>query len=175
MAKRYGHIYHNYYDFKFRCPESRLKTEGVKERIGSATLNRVGFGTLHQFLSKAMSSHAHGNPERSHMQPSSPNISKQTAHKLTIFALEKESDRVPFSLSGTGNVMIDDNRFHEVVHLGGGIGVEYYISLDHTINGPTDMKTMFSPSTKRGTERSKSLQTNFDGIELKPVLQKTRK
>ncbi len=41
---------------------SRLKTEGVEERIGAATLNCIKFGTLHQFLAKSMSSHrsSHG-------------------------------------------------------------------------------------------------------------------
>jgi hypothetical protein len=68
---------------------SCLKTEGVKECIGAAALDRIEFRTLHQFLSKALSSHWHGHREDSHVQPSTPNISEQTAQYLTLFVPEK--------------------------------------------------------------------------------------
>jgi hypothetical protein len=99
-----------------------------------AALDRIVFGTLHQFFSKALSSYRHGYRKYSYMQPSCPNISEQATHKLAIFALEKESDRIPFGLAGTGNVVIDDNRLHEIVYLCGGIGIEYYGNVAH-MNG----------------------------------------
>jgi hypothetical protein len=128
---------------KYPVPEffvkwSCLKTEGVKERIGAAALNRVGFGALHQFLTKALSSDRHGYRKRSDVQPSSPNISEQTAQYLAVFILEKESDWIPISVPGTCDVVIDDNRLHEVVHLGGGIGIEYYSNVAHKNGGKVD-------------------------------------
>jgi hypothetical protein len=128
---------------KYPVPEffvkwSCLKTEGVKERICAAAFDRVGFGTLHQFPAKALSSHRHGHREDSHVQPSSPNISEQTAQYLAVFILEKESDRIPISVPGTCDVVIDDNRLHEVVHLGGGIGIEYYSNVAHKNGGKVD-------------------------------------
>jgi hypothetical protein len=54
--------------------------------------------TLDQLPAKALSSNRHGHRKRSHMQPSSPSISEQTAQYLAFFILEKESDRVPFAL-----------------------------------------------------------------------------
>ena len=129
--------------FKYPVPElfvkwPRLKTEGVEVCIGAAALNRIGFGTLHQFLSKALSSRWHSDREDSHVQPSSPNISEQTAQYLAVFILEKESDRIPISVPGTCDVVIDDNRLHEVVHLGGGIGIEYYSNVAHKNGGKED-------------------------------------
>jgi hypothetical protein len=131
---------------KYPVPElfvesSRLKTEGVEERVGATALDRIGFGTRHQFPAKALFSHRHGDRKRSYVQPSGPNVSEQTAKYLAIFILEKESDRIPFSLSGNRDIVIIDYRLHKVAHLGGGIGFEYYSSLAHKINGQTDMKT----------------------------------
>jgi len=39
---------------------------------------------------------------------------------------------------GTYDVVIDDNRLHEVVHLGGGIGIEYYRNVAHRNGGKVD-------------------------------------
>ena len=121
---------------KYPVPElfvkwSGLKTEGVKECIGATALDRIGFGTLHQLLAKAPSSDRHCHRERSDVQPSSPNISEQTAQYLAVFILEKESDRIPFSQSGNSNDVIIDHRLHEVVHLGGGIRLENYGRVAH--------------------------------------------
>jgi len=41
---------------EFFVKGSRLKTEGVEECIGAATLERIKFRTLHQFLAKTMPS-----------------------------------------------------------------------------------------------------------------------
>src|SRR5580704_12068301 len=99
---------------KFFVKWSCLKAECVEECIGATALDRVGFGTLHQFLSKALSSHRLGHGEHSYVEPGSPNISEQTAQYLTRFVLEKERYRIPFGFSRACNVVIDDNRFHEI-------------------------------------------------------------
>ena len=59
---------------KYSVPElfvkwSCLKTEGVKECIGAAALDRIVFRKLHQLPAKALSSHRHGHRKRSHVQP----------------------------------------------------------------------------------------------------------
>jgi hypothetical protein len=43
---------------------SGLKTEAVEECIGATALNRIGCGTLHQFLAEAMPSRRRGNGNR---------------------------------------------------------------------------------------------------------------
>ena len=98
---------------KYAIPElfvkwSRLKTEGVKVCICATALDRIGFGTLHQFLAKAMPSHRRGYRKGSNVQPSRPNISEQSAQYLTVFVPEKESDRIPFSLSGNREMSVTD-------------------------------------------------------------------
>jgi hypothetical protein len=146
---------------KYPVPEffvkwSCLKTEGVEVCIRAVALDRIEFRTLHQFLSKALSSHWHGHREDSHEQPSTPNISEQPAQYLTLFNPEKECDRIPFSLPGTCNVMIDDNRFHEVAQIGGGIGVEYYSCVTHNdgwIKQSVDISVTFSVRLPRMTFR----------------------
>src|ERR1700675_3799580 len=95
---------------EFFVERSRLKTEGVEERIGATALDRIIFRTLHQFLAKAMPSHRRCYRKRSHVQPSRPNISEQSAQYLTIFVPEKESDRIPFRPPGARNVIVIDNR-----------------------------------------------------------------
>ena len=77
-----------------------MKTEGVEECIGAASLDRIKFRTLHQFPPKAMPWHRCGYRKGFDMQPSCPNISEQSAQYLTVFVPEKESDRIPFSLPG---------------------------------------------------------------------------
>jgi hypothetical protein len=44
---------------------SRLKTRGYEKCIGAATLDRIMFRTLHQFLAKAMPSCGRGHRKRS--------------------------------------------------------------------------------------------------------------
>jgi hypothetical protein len=59
---------------------SGLETEGVEECIGAAALDRIEFRTLHQLPAKAMPSRRRGYyRKRTHVQPSRPNISEQTA------------------------------------------------------------------------------------------------
>ena len=94
-------------------------------------LDCIAFGTLHQFLTKTTPSNRCGYRKGSHMQPSRPNISEQSAQYLTVFVSEKESDRIPFSLSCGRNVVIIDYRLYEVAHVGGGVGIEYYGSVAH--------------------------------------------
>jgi hypothetical protein len=70
---------------EFFVEGSRLKTEGVQECIGAATLNRVKFRTHHQFLTKATPSHSRSHGKRSDVQPSPPNISEQNRPTLLHF------------------------------------------------------------------------------------------
>jgi hypothetical protein len=58
---------------------SCLKTEGVKKCVGAATLDRVKLRTLYQFCAKATPSRRRSDGKRSHVQPSRPDISDQTA------------------------------------------------------------------------------------------------
>jgi hypothetical protein len=104
----------------------RMKTEGVKERIGAAALDRIKFRTLHQFLAKATSSRGRGHSKRSDVQPSGPNVPKQTAQDLAVFVPEKKGHRIPFSVAGDRNVMHVDDLLHNVVQIGSCIRVEYY-------------------------------------------------
>jgi hypothetical protein len=78
---------------------SRLETEGVKVCICATALDRIGLGTLHQFLAKATPQHRRGYRKGSHMQPSRPDMSEQSGQYLAIFVLEKERERIPFSRS----------------------------------------------------------------------------
>jgi hypothetical protein len=73
-------------------------------------------------------------------------ISEQTAQNLAIFILEKESDRIPFGLPGACDVVIIEQRLHDVVHLGGGIAFEYYSDFAHK-SGTTDYG--ISPDAKK--------------------------
>jgi len=50
---------------EFFVEGSRLKTEGVEECIGAASLDRIKFRTLHQFPPKAMPSRRRGHGKRS--------------------------------------------------------------------------------------------------------------
>jgi hypothetical protein len=50
---------------EFFVKGSRLKTEGVEECIGAATLDSVKFRSLHQFLAKTMPSRRRGHGKRS--------------------------------------------------------------------------------------------------------------
>ena len=50
---------------EFFVERSRLKTEGVEECIGAASLDRIKFRTLHQFPPKAMPSRRRGHGKRS--------------------------------------------------------------------------------------------------------------
>ena len=50
---------------EFFVKGSRLKTEGVEECIGAATLDGIKFCTLHQLLAKAMPSRRRGHRKRS--------------------------------------------------------------------------------------------------------------
>ena len=58
---------------------SCLKTEGVKVCISAAAFDRIGFGTLHQFLAKATPPHRRGYSKGFNVQPSRPNMSEQSA------------------------------------------------------------------------------------------------
>jgi hypothetical protein len=109
---------------------SRLKTEGVKVCIGATALNRIGLGTLHQFLAKATPPHRRGYSKGFNVQPSRPNMSDQSTQYLTVFVPEKESDRIPFRLSGARNAIVIDNRLYDVA-LPGGIGIEHYGGVAH--------------------------------------------
>jgi hypothetical protein len=77
-----------------------LKTEGVQKCIGAATLQCLKFRKLQQFPAKATPSRRRGYGKPSNVQPSRPDLSEQTAQDLAIFVLEKECDRIPFSLPG---------------------------------------------------------------------------
>jgi hypothetical protein len=50
---------------EFFVKGSRLKTEGVEECIGAATLDSIKFRTLHQFLATTMPSRRSGHGKRS--------------------------------------------------------------------------------------------------------------
>ena len=52
---------------KFFVEGSRLKTEGVQECIGAATLQGVKFRTLHQLPAKAMPSRRRSHGKRSNV------------------------------------------------------------------------------------------------------------
>jgi hypothetical protein len=69
------------------------------------------------------------------VQPSSPNISEQTAQYLAIFVPEKESDRIPFRLSGARNAIVIDNRLYDVAVIGG-IRIENYSKVVHNKRFP---------------------------------------
>jgi len=99
---------------QFFVKGSRLKTEGVEKCIGTATLDRIVFRALHQFPAEATPSHWGGHRKRSHVEPTRPNISEQTAQYLAIFVPEKESDRIPFALSGDRNIVIIDHGLHNI-------------------------------------------------------------
>jgi len=51
---------------------SRLKTESVEECIGATALDRIGLGTLHQFLAKATPPHRRGHRKAAQISPSNP-------------------------------------------------------------------------------------------------------
>ena len=116
---------------QFFVEGSRLKTEGVEECIGTAALDRIVLGTLHQFLAKAAPSHWGGHRKRSHVQPSRPNISEQTAQYFALFVPEKESDRIPFALSGHRNIVIIKHGLHNIAQIGTRVRIEYYLSIAH--------------------------------------------
>ena len=110
---------------------SCLKTEGVEECIGATALDRISFGTLHQFLAKATPSHRRCYSKRFNVESSRPNMSDQSAQYLTVFVPEKECDRIPFGLSCARNAIVIDYRLHNVAQIGGRIRVEYYGKIVH--------------------------------------------
>ena len=77
-----------------------------------------------------MPSHRRGYRKGSNVQPSRPNISEQSAQYLTVFVPEKESHRIPFSLSGARNAIVIDNRLYDVAVMGG-IRIENYSRVAH--------------------------------------------
>src|ERR1700686_397560 len=116
---------------EFFVERSRLKTEGVEVCIGATAFDRIGFGTLHQFLAKAMPSHRRGYRKGSNVQPSRPNISEQSAQYLTAFVPEKESDRIPFGLSGNRDIVVIDYPLHNVSQIDCRIRIENYGRVTH--------------------------------------------
>ena len=55
---------------------------------------------------------------------SRPDVPEQTAQNFPAFISEKESDRIPFRLSGDRHVMMVDHPLHHVAQIGGRIRVE---------------------------------------------------
>ena len=111
---------------------SCLKTERVKVGIGATALDRIGLGTLHQFLAKATPSHRRCYSKRFNVEPSRPNMSDQSAQYLTVFVPEKECDRIPFRLSCARNAIVIDHRLHNVAQIDSGIRIEDNGRVAHT-------------------------------------------
>jgi hypothetical protein len=64
--------------------------------------------------------------------------SSKPPNTFTILGPEKESDRIPFSLPGDRNVIINDHCLHDVAQIGGGIRVEYYSSVVRKMCGKAE-------------------------------------
>src|SRR5271166_4233651 len=117
-----------------------LKTEGVEECIGAAALDRIEFRTLHHLPTKAMPAYRRGYRKDSNVQPSRPNISEQSAQYLTVLVLQEESNRIPISLPGDCDIMINHNRLHDVAQIDSRIRIENYGRVAHNNKWKTEHK-----------------------------------